>query len=423
MIVKYFSSGVLFMKEKMKAIFLSCAVVVISTALTGCGSESSKKTTPAGTGAVTDNIPSKMAVDIPASLKTSASGSKYLSMEAGTVTRVISGGSSAYSQLKSDIALMTSMQGLAGLYAIVADTIITQNPSLANSGEKSISLTVTKSMADKVATLMGGDSGEFDLSECIGQTFPCKAEYTTTGSGDSKYTMKVTIETTTVTISWNEEKTKVTLVDDEGADGKLTFKYDGSVANSDQMTVIFSQTGFTMSMSLQTQGTGVVLLVGLAMTDSVFSMKGYADDNGGYIESAYSDKLGNQFKEKKSFDKSGNNLPSTDTTYSSAFSSAENSGAVSAGDLAGSNAYVVTTDLAAGDYFAYSDNTLASSSFDYNKSVGVGSVSGGYIAITPSGDKSSLLTTAGSTVYLYPITWSSDGTSYTLGTVSSITVK
>jgi hypothetical protein len=410
------------MKEKMKAFFLSCAVVVISTALTGCGSESSKKTSPAGTGAVTDNIPSKMAVDIPASLKTSASGSTYLAVEAGTVTRSSSGGSSAYSQLKSNIAMMTSMQGIAGLYAIVADTIITQNPSLANSGEQSISLTVTKGMADKVASLMDGDSGEFDLSDCIGLSLQCKAVYTTTGSGDSKYSMKVTIEDTTVTLSWNEAKTKVTLVDDEGSDGKLTFKYDGSVANSDQMTVIFSQTGFSMSMSLQTQGSGVILLVGLTMTDSVFTMKGYADDNGGYIESAYSDNSGHRFKEKQSFDKDGNALTG-DTTYSSTFSSAESSGAVSAGDLAGSDAYVVTTDLVAGDYFAYLDNTLTPSNFSYAKSVGVGSVSGGYIAITPSGDKSSLLTTTGSTVYLYPITWSSDGTSYTLGTVSSITVK
>jgi len=420
------------MEEHMKRLLVSLIAFIFSITLFGCGSSSSSDNsttdnTNTGTEASTKYVPTKLGIDVPNAIQGNKSSVSAIGQLIRTFKTTTGQQSQAAIAIKGYTEAMTSLEMMAGFFAIVGDAIIQQNPGIENAGDKLVSITLTQTMVDDVKKILGGNDAidVSDLQECVGQTATLSVNYQTGKSGTYAYYLKVvdkdddgSLETTT--IEWNTERTKAKVTLDEPGDGEtnhVEFTYDDT---DKKMTLALKSDSIEFTISLQTKDSGAMVLCtfnNLGTEPSTFTLQGYADNNGGYMKGTFTQGT-NIAKWDESFDADG--LIISSDTYSNEY--ANGSSNISNEDINGTNAYIASVTIDSGDYLAYKNETLTSiSSIDESMFIGSGSVNNKYIAIMPSSETMrSYLDNAGNTYYVYKMTWNEDGTC-TLG--SAIELK
>jgi hypothetical protein len=263
----------------MKKIFVMIAILAgIAIVMSGCTQApgSNTGTDPSTTDSYTmNNLPSKFSTEIPDSLKTPTSS--------GSLRAIVGQPSTACTTLRGMTSAMKSLSGMAGLYAIIADAAITANPTkFPSPTEQTVNVTITKEMVAAINSV-AGDSG--DMTPYIGIAFQIKLTYTNNNAGTypNKAIVSITDDdntTQTTTIEWSTDKTKSRLSMDMGQDGAISFTYDSA---KDQTTLSLKMIGMSYTISMVKSGNGILLYMKVDSGTTPITVKGFADDNGGYV--------------------------------------------------------------------------------------------------------------------------------------------
>jgi hypothetical protein len=395
--------------------------LLLTAVFMACG-DSEKKTVSGTEAYKMSNLPSKFTGDIPNSITPSSSSASLLSkIRSGISFSTDGSASQGCSVMKSLIGMMQSTSKMAPLYAVIADSAISQNKLTADETKHQCTITLTRAMYDTISSIMGDDMGDTtEMESAIGTAMSIDITYSDTETSPYKYSVLITMDGEDTTIYWSDDKTKTKLSmpiesgtsngsSSSSSTGKLEFTFD-STENSTHL-VLSTPDGNSMDMSLKTKGSGSLFYLRDEFSGSIYLMEGYADDNGGYIKITTTSSSFGTTSSSETFDASGK-LTDTNSTYTSTY----NSGASDIADLRQDTGYTTTTTVADGMYLI----TTSSSAPDGTSAtvVGLGTSTSGTLVIQDiGGSKVSVLSDTGkTTVYLYLVTV---GTSGSLSTAST----
>jgi hypothetical protein len=394
--------------------FKTMAAVLPICMVMACGGSSDPKSTPYSMTV----LPSKYSINIPSSLSSgtvssdsavSAKLAAKKSSDSATGTE-----SAGCTSLRSDIAMMKSFTTMPALYTIIADAAISQNGIKPGDAEKTCSVTLTQGMVDKMLTILSDDMvSASELSSAVGSKIDVTIAYKTeTGT----YAYSVTITDLTDggapdTIYWSADKTKTKLstsLSSESASGESTtasigtleFTYDDTAK---LMNMSFDFSGSKMEMSLKEEGTGALFYSTMVAGTTTFKCEGYADDNGGYIKTSFTDGIRVSAVTTEYFDAKGL-VTAENSTYTQAYTSNSDE-FTTLQQTAGFSMDVTGIDIDNGEYLVYAVSWNGISVFDKSSVVGYGKVSNGILTIDNIGGGAyDDITTTGGTVYLYKVT-------------------
>jgi len=393
----------LFHQAKIGLFFL-LAIMIFSACDTGSSSSGSTSTSDVPDTYTMSVLPSKFALDIPASI-TGSSTPSAASYDARAVSaRAVGDQSQGCQTLKGFTQVFSGFSPISAMMAILADGAVSQNKALLSDGlQHTVTVTFTQEMVDAMSSVMGGGTVDAsDMSQAIGQPMTLTVTYSI--NNEVPYTNKVIMSmdgggaTQTSTIEWNVAKTESRLTMVSGADGAIVFSYDDTAK---LMSLDFSNSSMgTIEMSLQTQAAGGVLIYCMMVdtTGNAFRLEGYADDLGGYVKQTMTAADFTAFTSEEYFGASGA-ITATNADYTSQYAG---------GDLEGlqeANSFTMATTAADGEYLAYTSGPNTSlDTIDPTKIIGYAKVTSGTLVIEDiGGDAYSTLETAG-TFYLYKAT-------------------
>jgi len=171
---------------------------------------------------------------------------------------------------------MKSLSGLSGLYVILADAAISQNPGMFPGDDpsiKTVHVTLTKAMVNAIASVTGSTA---DLSASVGASFTLSLGYVNNQAKSFENEAKITDTDsgTVITIDWNSAKT-YTGITMTSPGQTLNLYYD----DIKKQTLLNLNGASPVFMGMQEIPTGVLFV----LISGTSSIKGIADNNGGYI--------------------------------------------------------------------------------------------------------------------------------------------
>lgn len=388
------------------------------TPLTGCdSSDSGDDSTSGGGGGDEDgdddtkynmsNLPSKFSVEIPKSLKSTASRSLTRSTEQ----------SKACEELKSNISYMESDTMMIGQMAVMADAAISQNELTADETAHTVDVTLTQAMVDKILELMGDEADMIseEMQNYVGQSESITVTYSDAAEAPYKYSVEIEFDEDKNTLYWNEEKTKTKLVtpvtfvemnsngDETESEGTCVIVFDG---DTNIQTSNYEANSIKMDMSLQTtaDGNGAIFFSNSQSPQFTSRMEGFADDNGGYVVSTWISNGQAPQVTKESFDAAGYIIES-DSTYSSAYGDYSSEVETLVTEIGG--VAVPAADLTSGDEYI----VLKAQSADLfgTDLIGYGVVNNGKLYVQDIGGAAYASLASSGTLYLYKMTVADDG--------------
>lgn len=263
-----------------------------------------KQTTEPETALTITNLPGKITTDVPDSLKTN-------------ITR--SGGqSSGYTLTKSFVQAVLQTMKFAAVVTVVADQTITGISY--SSQERTKTLTLTQPLINLINSIL--PEGE-TINYPAGTPFSLRYIYNTVSSSDSIGTgydvvFKIIKNTNdpqdqNIALYWTTDKKKIKIVLFQASDTNFT-KIDFSSEYNDMTKSVLCKTyktdGTTISGKIGLrEDTNNISKDGIYVSfyfneDTVANVKGYADDDGGYISASVTNSSGT-FYYKEGFNKIG----------------------------------------------------------------------------------------------------------------------
>lgn len=362
-------------------------------------------------------LPSKFSADIPASISGDNSSllvsRKSVSQKAIKAVGDISTGCQQMKQMTGEMKMFSSM---APLYAVLADAAISQNNITADEESHTVSITFTRGMFDTMSEIMSDDMSDIsEMESFIGQSMTCGVLFSDNGSDAYKYSVKITMDDSTTTIYWSEDKKNTKLEvpieagSGEGATetGTLVFEYNDT---EKLMTVSFELPSMSMFMSLKEQGDGALFFSNNKFGAYKYQIEGYADDNGGYIKYTSTDAYFGSFSYSEYFDGNGN-ITVDNSTYGSEYTSGAEDITALQEDV-GLDA-TLSSAIADGDYIVMSSSgkiSAAGEIDDLDSIIGFGTViDGTTLVIQDVGCAAYDDLATGDTIFLYVATTNADG--------------
>ncbi|GEM_PF-7075060 len=313
-------------------ILLICTTLSLSLVITGCGGSSGGGGTPDGTTYKNQILPSKTSINIPESLGSSHSGKK------GTVklSKLLKGTTPGnepmgYMMLNNIVDQVKEFSGDLDFEFLFIDSALAKLLS-ENTGDIDKTLakgeftfTFTQEMSNSLQALYDKYDVPTDERDniAVGEQIECpEIQIIIDSNAADGYTHTVIFTDSetgyegTYSIKWNAERTKIKVSDifkiTEGG-----YTYEGNniavLDNSGSRPLFTMQCTykngteeFKFSIKLQETGTnnGVIVECSMNANDCAMTLKGAADDNGGYIE-ATTRQDSHTFVYKESFDSNG----------------------------------------------------------------------------------------------------------------------
>lgn len=281
--------------KKILTAFLTVLMIVFLLACDSAGAGSSDNDTSNGLS----NLPSKLVVNIPDTLQSSAS--------APGISRSIGGYQSyAYAQVKMTVASIDMLMSSIMMNFVMIDAFL-ENADISTS-EQTGSFTISQAMIDLIIELMPFEdmdsTFESELNKMVGQTYSADFTYTESESSDYdyKFIMPEDDSSSEMTVYWSSDKKRVKniyeysygsstnsmifIYNDETKISSMVFEYENTW---DGQTYSFHDE-VTLQEDSESNKNGVTLTFKNKSADetygsSSYNASGYADDDGGYIES------------------------------------------------------------------------------------------------------------------------------------------
>lgn len=349
----------------MKTSLLSVAVVgFFGLLLYSCSSPLGGSSTGSGSSSTYTNqvLPTSLIMPVPSSLASGAGTTSSSSTPAFARSTTYSSSSGGYAMMKTAVSSMESMGQSFVLFGFIIDAIITQN-SLSPGTYASENVTLTQALYNAINAQLP-TSDQIPSSE-IGQTQSVSnVVYSTSGSSPLQDSVSITESGTTMTYAWSTDRTKlkITATATGTAGQSFTYSFDTATMSA---AFIFDDTtaGVSFKMAMKDSSTSSTSAAYVYMTgtqtstsgNTSFAVWGYADSNGGLMESQFS-ASGSYFYYEEGFDNTGTLLYAAVASTSSSTAPSSSSSAWSVDSTYSNNQPVTTYD---------SDLSTASNSSTY----------------------------------------------------------
>lgn len=294
-----------------------CAALM---ALTGCQSGTSPggNTTPA---TYTNQVlPATLSVKVPESLLLSTTAGKSFGSAKSAASKGSGIQSAGYSMVQEMTGMMQSLVPATVMMGVIVDAVISQN-NLAPGTYKNQSVTLTQAMYNTIAAQLPAEETA-SAEHAIGQTVTISAvTYSIGGSGSLPNSASVTLNSGTtssekINYKWSSDRKSVQM--SIPADSMtLTIAYDGNDGSGAFGLVMTGLGSFQMSLAPDSTSKADGASVSMTETGSenTYSVYGYADDNGGIVNTAIGSTTSTWYWEE-GFDGTGTLIFQADSTSS-----------------------------------------------------------------------------------------------------------